>query len=127
MERMFTAMDFRSSGTGATDTLRSANLVVIPFTIETPGSYNFLAKAIGLTGADDSYWVKIDDAPYAGAAGLLGTSWKWNRLTSAKLEAGQHKITIAFREDGGKLDKILITTSNTSSAITPESGGTNCN
>ena len=105
----------------------AANIVVIPFTIETPGSYNFLAKAIGLTGADDSYWVKIDDAPYAGAAGLLGTSWKWNRLTSAKLEAGQHKITIAFREDGGKLDKILITTSNTSSAITPESGGTNCN
>jgi len=105
----------------------AANIVVIPFTIETPGSYNFLAKAIGLTGADDSYWVKIDDAPYAGAAGLLGTSWKGNRLTSAKVEAGQHKITIAFREDGGKLDKILITTSNTSSAITPESGGTNCN
>jgi hypothetical protein len=104
----------------------AANVVVIPFTIETPGFYNFLAKAIGPTGADDSYWVRVDDEPFAGAAGLLGTAWKWNRLTSAKLTAGPHKLTIAYREDGAKLDKILITTSNTSSIVASESSGANC-
>lgn len=104
----------------------AANIIVIPFTIETPGFYNFLAKAIGPTGADDSYWVKIDDQPYAGAAGLLGTSWQWNRLTSGNLTPGQHKLTISYREDGGKLDKILITTANTSSVVTQEAAGANC-
>jgi hypothetical protein len=105
----------------------ASNIVVLPFTIETPGLYNFIAKAIGPTGNDDSYWVKVDDQPFAGAAGLLGTAWTWNRFTSATLTAGQHKLTIAYREDGGKLDKILITTSNTSSIVSPESAGTNCN
>jgi hypothetical protein len=104
----------------------AANNVVIPFTIETQGFYNFLAKAIGPTNADDSYWVKVDDAPFAGAAGLLGTTWQWNRLTSANLAPGQHKLTIAYREDGAKLDKILITTSNTSSVVSPEAAATNC-
>lgn len=107
-----------------TDTV--TNVVVIPFTIEMEGYYNFLAKAIGPTGADDSYWVKVDDQPFAGAAGLLGTNWTWNRFPGAQLSPGQHKLTITYREDGAKLDKILITTSNTSSAMVPEKGGTNC-
>lgn len=107
-----------------TDTV--TNVVVIPFTIETAGFYNFLAKAIGPTGADDSYWIKIDDQPFAGATGLLGTKWTWNRFTSAQLSAGPHKLTITYREDGARLDKILITTSNTSSAMAPEESGTNC-
>lgn len=103
------------------------NIVVIPFTIETPGVYNILAKAIGATGADDSYWVKIDDEAFVGAAGLTGTSWKWNRFHSARLEAGQHKLIITYREDGAKLDKILITTSNTTTVVSPEAAATNCN
>jgi len=107
-----------------TDTV--TNVVVIPFTVDAPGTYNFLARAIGATGADDSYWVKVDNDPFAGAAGLLGTTWKWNRFHSAKLTAGQHKLVITYREDGAKLDKILVTTSNTTSIISPESPGTNC-
>jgi hypothetical protein len=113
-----------STRTAPTDTV--TNVVVIPFTIETQGSYNFLAKAIGPTGADDSYWVKIDNEGFVGAAGLIGTEWKWNRLHSAKLTAGQHKLVITYREDGAKLDKILITTSNASSVTSPELASTNC-
>lgn len=108
-----------------TDTV--TNVVVIPFTVDAPGTYNFLARAIGATGADDSYWVKVDHDAFVGATGLLGTAWKWNRLHSAKLTAGQHKLVITYREDGAKLDKILVTTSNTTSIINPESPGTNCN
>lgn len=101
------------------------NQVVIPFTIEKEATYNFLAKCIGPSAEDDSYWIKIDDGAFESANGLAGTEWRWGRLTSVKLKPGQHTLTFTYREDGAKLDKILITTSN-ASVITPEATGINC-
>lgn len=101
------------------------NQVVISFTIEKAGTYNFLAKCIGPTSNDDSYWVKVDQGAFEIANGLGGTTWQWGRLTSATLSPGQHTLTITYREDGARLDKILITTSS-ASVITPEESGKNC-
>ena len=101
------------------------NQVIIPFTIEKAGTYNFLAKCIGPSPTDDSYWVKVDQGTFENANGLSGTAWQWGRLTNASLSPGQHTITITYREDGAKLDKILITTSS-ASIITPEISGSNC-
>jgi hypothetical protein len=113
-----------STRTAPKDT--ATNVIVIPFTIETSGFYNFLSRAIGPTANDDSYWVKVDDEPFASASGFAGTTWTWNRLTSHQLSVGQHKLTITYREDGAKMDKILITTSGASSIMVPESMGGNC-
>jgi hypothetical protein len=101
------------------------NQVIIPFTIEKAGTYNFLAKCIGPTSGDDSYWIKIDQGTFEIANGLGGTEWQWGRLTSASLAPGQHTLTITYREDGARLDKILVTTSNTS-VIAPEAPAGNC-
>lgn len=101
------------------------NQVVIPFTIDKEAAYNFFAKCIGPSPADDSYWIRIDNGAFETVNGLAGTDWQWGRLTTATLSPGQHTITIAFREDGAKMDKILITTSN-ASVITPEASGNNC-
>ena len=39
----------------------------------------------------------------------LGTSgWEWKRLTNVTLSAGDHTLTIGYREDGAQLDKISI-------------------
>ncbi|MBW8041670.1 MAG: hypothetical protein FVQ85_16965 [Planctomycetes bacterium] len=42
-------------------------------------------------------------------ANNLGTSgWEWVRITSYVLTAGEHTLTIAYRENGANLDKICI-------------------
>ena len=102
-----------------------SNKIVIPFTIDSAGTYNFLARVIGPTATDDSYWVKIDNGAFVSANGLTSTDWTWGRLTIAALTPGQHTLTITYREDGARLDKILITTSNRS-VISPEYPGWNC-
>ncbi|MEI9944565.1 MAG: hypothetical protein WDN26_10145 [Chitinophagaceae bacterium] len=114
-----------NSGTNAAPGDSVENQVIIPFTIEKAATYNFLAKCIGPSPTDDSYWVKIDNGAFEGANGLAGTDWQWGRLATAALSPGKHTITIAFREDGAKMDKILITTSN-ASVVTPEKPGDNC-
>ncbi len=101
------------------------NQVVISFTIDKEAVYSFMAKCIGATAEDDSYWIKIDNGAFETANGLAGTDWQWGRLTSVSLKPGKHTITVTYREDGAKLDKILVTTSN-SSVISPEAAGGNC-
>jgi hypothetical protein len=114
---------FNSTGSAPPDI--DSNRIVIPFTIDSAGSYNILARVIGATANDDSYWVKVDNGAFVSANGLAGTNWTWGRLTITMLAAGQHTLTITYREDGAKLDKILITNSN-ASVITPELPGWNC-
>jgi len=102
-----------------------ANQVVIPFIIDKAGAYNILAKCIGPGPEDDSYWIRVDDGAFETANGLAGSDWQWGRLIYASLKPGKHTLTITYREDGAKLDKILITTSN-ASIIGPEAAGSNC-
>jgi hypothetical protein len=59
---------------------------------------------------DDSFWVKIDDGEFVVANGLRTTGWEWVELVNAELTAGEHVLTITYREDGALLDKIGITT-----------------
>ncbi|MEO5562181.1 MAG: T9SS type A sorting domain-containing protein [Chitinophagaceae bacterium] len=104
----------------------ASNQVVIPFTIDSTATYNFLGRCIGATATDDSYWVRVDNGPFVSANGLAGATWQWGRLTTATLSPGQHTFTITYREDGAKLDKVLITTSTGSAVIVNESPGVNC-
>lgn len=112
------------SSTGSAPTGAGA-AIVIPFTIDSAGTYNFVARVNCPSADDDSYWIKIDNGAYVMANGLTSSGWQWSNLTNAALSAGQHTITIAYREDGAKLDKLLITTSG---ALVSGLGGTafNC-
>jgi hypothetical protein len=62
------------------------------------------------TADDDSFWVKIDDGEFVMANGLRTTGWEWVSLTGADLTAGEHTLTLAYREDGASIDKIGVTT-----------------
>ena len=42
------------------------------------------------------------------ANGLGTTGWQWGRINNYLLTAGEHTLTIAYRENGAKLDKICI-------------------
>ncbi|MFB9862481.1 glucuronyl esterase domain-containing protein [Rufibacter immobilis] len=91
------------AGAGAT--------VIFPFTIDSAATYNFVARLNAPTANDDSYWIKIDNGPFVTVNGLATSGWQWVRVSSANLSPGQHTITIAYREDGAHLDKLLVTTS----------------
>jgi dienelactone hydrolase len=86
-------------------------LLTIKFTVDSAATYNFVARVNCPTADDDSYWVKVDNGTFANANGLNGSGWQWVRLVSANLSVGEHTLTIGYREDGAKLDKILVTTS----------------
>jgi hypothetical protein len=60
--------------------------------------------------------VAVDDGAFAAWHTKKSTSWTWDSLKHGSssdlvvyLEAGTHTLTIKQREDGTKLDKVLIT------------------
>jgi hypothetical protein len=66
------------------------------------------------TTADDSYWVRMDSGTWVTWDMPEFTAWSWSAFaTTYTLSAGTHTLQFAYREDGTKLDKILLTTSTT--------------
>ncbi len=86
--------------------------IVFTFTIDSAAPYNFVGRLNAPTANDDSYWIKIDNGAFVTINGLATSGWLWTRLTSADLTVGQHTVTLAYREDGAHIDKLLVTTSN---------------
>jgi hypothetical protein len=84
------------------------SVVVIQFDVSTNGTFSVFARVNCPSGDDDSFWVKLDDGPFAAANGLATGGWDWVTLGSHPLTAGPHTLAIAYREDGAKLDKIAI-------------------
>ena len=104
-----------------------SNVIVLSFPIAREADYNFLAKVNGVDSTRNSFWIKFDNSAFERAFnGFTGTGWGWGRLNGIHLTPGQHTLSIAYRDEGSKLDKVLITTSNASNVISPESAGINC-
>lgn len=86
--------------------------VSFPFTVSKDTTYYFFVRGNHPTADDDSYWVKLNDGPFVMANGLGTNGWQWVDLTSfissTELTAGDHTLTIAYREDGALLDKVAI-------------------
>ncbi|MCB9208675.1 MAG: T9SS type A sorting domain-containing protein [Ignavibacteriales bacterium] len=89
----------------------SSSLIIIPFKIDTTGNYSIYARLNCPTYDDDSYWVKIDDEVFKMQNGLVTNGWEWRKISENSFEVGDHYLTIAYREDGAKLDKICISNS----------------
>jgi len=66
------------------------------------------ALANGPTPQDDSAWWKLDDEDFAQANGMGTVGWQWVKLGRRDLTAGEHTITITYREDGLMLDKVAV-------------------
>jgi hypothetical protein len=80
----------------------------ITFTAAKDTTYYIFGRMSCPTTNDDSYWLKMDDGSFAMMEGLGTSGWKWMRITSYVLTAGEHTLTIAYRENGALLDKICI-------------------
>ncbi len=76
----------------------------------TPGyTHKLWARVITPTANDDSFWVRMDGGSWYQRNNIGPTSsWSWQECQSYTLNAGSHTLTIAYREDGAKLDKLYI-------------------
>lgn len=84
------------------------------FEVESSGNYYVWARVIAPHGESDSFFLQMDDAPsYPGdkwAFSPFSSSWTWYRWDkSFNLSAGSHTVRFNGREDGTKLDQVLIT------------------
>jgi L-ascorbate metabolism protein UlaG (beta-lactamase superfamily) len=101
-----------------------------PFTLAAAGTFKIWGRVIAPTTSDDSFWLIVDSgAPILWNDITPGATWHWasakdsghsNQLVQLNLAAGDHSLQVAYREDGAKLDRLLITSDNT---LTPSGAG----
>lgn len=85
--------------------------VSFPINVTTAGTYRLNARMLGPSPNDDSFWVRMDSGSWIMWNNWWNTSWIWVQLPNTfNLGTGNHTLTIAYREDGTRLDKINLTT-----------------
>lgn len=91
------------------------------FNIEKDGVYKIHVRALATSSRDNSYWLKVNTGKWMYSNIFRRTtppSYTWNRLHDANtpyksyFKKGSHQITIAVREIGLKIDKILLTSTS---------------
>jgi hypothetical protein len=105
-----------SNSTGAPPT---SGFATVPFTVSTAGAYRIWGRVIDPTTSDDSFWVRVDGGSWVNWNNIPpGTGWHWDDVHNAaaanstvtySLAAGAHTVDFAYREDGAKLDRVLVT------------------
>jgi hypothetical protein len=95
----------------------SAGTVQYTFSVDISGTYRIWGRVMAPNGSDDSFFVSMDGSAYTIWDTARSTSWIWDLVNARKgadplefqLSAGTHTLTIMQREDGTKLDKLIIT------------------
>jgi hypothetical protein len=111
--------------TNSTDNPPTNGRVTIPFDVES-GTYQIQTRVVAPTDGDDSMWLRIEGATtnttnhssgWVQADLREGKDWHWSDIYSIDdggavvnftLEAGQHNLEFAYREDGLLIDAFLI-------------------
>ena len=95
----------------------TADQLIITFEVEEESLYKVWGRVITPSANDDSFWVRMDEGSWAMWNNIpSGTTWHWDDVHDGgadnnivyDLSAGEHTLTICYREDGALLDKILI-------------------
>jgi hypothetical protein len=91
------------------------------FEVKKPGIYHLWGRKFWRDGCGNSFTIKMDEMPDMTFGGD-GTyeRWTWIRLNipnGFELEPGEHVLLVKNREDGVKLDQILLTN------VHPDEGG----
>ncbi|MEK7415123.1 MAG: Ig-like domain-containing protein [Planctomycetota bacterium] len=106
---------------------------VYTFDLSQTGSYVIWGRIIMPSTSKDSFWVRVDNGPWTIWSGMVTKTWTWKEFhiagvtTLYDLAAGRHTLTIAYREDGAKLDALYIASDGSvptgSSPPQPTGGG----
>ena len=106
-------------GTSSNGAVPANGHATYPFTVTTAGNYKVWGRVNGPNTSDDSFWVRVDSGTWAQWNDLAnGGTWSWNDTHDTptggasilyNLTAGNHTLELAYREDGAKIDRLLIT------------------
>jgi len=89
------------------------------FYVEKAGNYVVSGKTLAINGVDDSFFVEIDGSGGSKKWFVQQSSvWQWDLVNNKNtgedpvifsLSKGEHTLKVRQREDGTKLDKLMIT------------------
>jgi hypothetical protein len=103
------------------DPLQAGGYVAYTFNVPVAGNYVVWGRVMvdRTLGINDSFFVSMDSGSYVVWETPRGASaaWGWDQVSNRggadpvmyELSAGQHTLVIKQREEGTKLDRILIT------------------
>jgi glucose/arabinose dehydrogenase len=105
------------AGNNSTASPPGSGRVAFSFDVTEAGAYKVWGRVITPNVGGDSFWIRMDDGGWTAWNGIpLGGSWHWDdvddsqdRAIEYNLVPGHHTLTVAYREDGTRLDRILIT------------------
>lgn len=99
----------------------ASGLITYSFDVEESGIYTLYLRVICPDPTADSFWLRMNNGAFASWNNIgPSTSWQWLAYPNTyNLNAGTNTLTIGYREDGAKLDKLWITNSD----VTPTGEG----
>ena len=108
-----------AAGNNSSASAPATGRALYPFTVTSAGNYKVWGRVNGPTDNDDSFWVRMDTGNWVQWNSLVnGGVWNWNDVHDSlaggatvtyNLTAGNHTLELAYREDGAKIDRLLIT------------------
>jgi hypothetical protein len=107
-----------ADGMNAKKTVAAGGHASLHFDLPVGGRFHIWGRVIAPSSGDDSFWVRLDGGPWLNWNDIAqGNSWHWDQVRNDAavgpptfdLSAGPHTLTIAYREDGARLDRLLIT------------------
>jgi len=97
----------------------ATGLLSIPFSVPSAGTFKVWGRVSVASDGDDSFWVRVDSGAWTNWNSIpVGTAYHWddvhnaasgNAVMTYALAAGSHTLTFGYREDGARLDRVLIT------------------
>lgn len=93
--------------------------IAFSFSVSAPGNYYIWGRAMGPTYGSDSFYMAMDGNAYATFTIPMGPNWNWVKGQNYGLNAGAHTLRFKAREQGARLDKVIITNQ---AAFTPGAG-----
>lgn len=89
----------------------SGGEAVYTFQVPAAGTYTFWGRVQFINSNDDSFFLSIDGGAdeYYWAAAASGWQWRKHPGNTFTLSAGTHSLVVREREDGARLDKMLLT------------------
>lgn len=105
----------------------ASGTISFSFTVATDTT-RYIYTRLSLPNTDsDSWWVKMDNGPFELFTAPTTIGWKWIKLGAYKLLKGTHTLTIAYGEDGARMDKISISREDITPSGTGEEAQDLCN
>ncbi len=92
------------------NSLSNRGVAYYQFSVQEAGTYTLWARVYTPNPKDDSFWVQMDNGSSAYWSTRQSSSWRWVKAPSTyRLTDSSHSLKIRWREDGARLDKILLT------------------